>query len=103
MRFQVHALDARQQVVALSLEAASEPVARALAEARGLNVFSVKSSGWTLKLRAAPGFKSSLFSVELMSLLGAGLNLVEAMQTLADQLIENLEAFVSGNPQNLVA
>jgi glycerate dehydrogenase len=27
----------------------------------------------------------------------------EAMQTLADQLIENLEAFVSGNPQNLVA
>jgi glycerate dehydrogenase len=27
----------------------------------------------------------------------------EAMQTLADQLIENLEAFVSGKPKNLVA
>jgi lactate dehydrogenase-like 2-hydroxyacid dehydrogenase len=26
----------------------------------------------------------------------------QAMQTLADQLIDNLEAFVRGSPQNLV-
>jgi len=27
----------------------------------------------------------------------------EAMQTLADQLIDNIEAFVAGQPRNLVA
>jgi general secretion pathway protein F len=85
MLFHVHALDARQQVVALSLEAASESVARALAEARGLTVFAVKTSGWTLRLRKASSFKPMLFSVELMSLLDAGLNLVEAIQTLAEK------------------
>jgi general secretion pathway protein F len=85
VQFHVHALDARQQVVALSLEAASESVARALAEARGLTVFAVKSSGWTLRLGKASSFKPMLFSAELMSLLDAGLNLVEAIQTLAEK------------------
>lgn len=87
MQFKVHALDARQQVVALSLEAADEAAVREAARSRGLEVFSVSrpSSLPELRLRRRPGFKTDLFSVELMSLLDAGLNLVEALQTLAEK------------------
>ena len=87
MQFRVHALDARQQVVALSLEAASEAAAREVARSRGLEVFSLskKSSFLEIRLRRASAFKTGLFSVELMSLLDAGLNLVEALQTLAEK------------------
>jgi general secretion pathway protein F len=88
MQFNVHALDAQQQVVALSLEAASESVARDMAQSRGLAVFSVegKRQAFALPvLRRAGAFKTALFSVELLSLLEAGLNLVEAMQTLAEK------------------
>jgi general secretion pathway protein F len=87
MRFSVHALDARQQVVALQLEAASEALAREVARQRGLEIFSItgKKSLPTLSVRRAAAFRTSLFSVELMSLLEAGLNLVEALQTLAEK------------------
>jgi general secretion pathway protein F len=87
MRFSVHALDARQQVVALQLEAASEALAREAARQRGLEIFSItgKKSLPTLSVRRAAAFRTSLFSVELMSLLEAGLNLVEALQTLAEK------------------
>lgn len=88
MRFNVHALDSAQQVVALSLEAPSAAEARELATARGLSVFSVEGGKRALVLpRLAPksGFRTALFTVELLSLLDAGLNLVEAMQTLAEK------------------
>jgi general secretion pathway protein F len=90
MRFDLHALDARQQVVALSLEAGSEALARDMAAQRGLSVFSIegRANGLRLPRRfAAKGsaFRPMLFSIELLSLLGAGLNLVEAMQTLAEK------------------
>ena len=42
MQFNVHALDAQQQVIALSLEAGSEADARGMAEGRGLTVFSIE-------------------------------------------------------------
>src|SRR5258706_4113953 len=89
MQFNVHALDAQQQVIALSLEAASETDARGMAESRGLSVFAIEGKrsmpacGWWV--RRAGAFKTALFSVELLSLLEAGLNLVEAMQTLAEK------------------
>ena len=87
MQFRVHALDARQQVVALHLDAASEAAAREMARSRGLEVFSLskKSSSLDIRLRRAAAFKTTLFSVELMSLLEAGLNLVEALQTLVEK------------------
>ena len=88
MRFNVHALDAQQQVVALSLEAASETLARDMAQSRGLAVFSIEARRKPLALpvlRGAGAFKPALFSIELLSLLEAGLNLVEAMQTLAEK------------------
>ena len=88
MQYQVHALDSRQQVVALSLEAASESIARDMAAQRGLSVFSVATSRGGVALprfNRKGAFKPVLFSIELMSLLEAGLNLVEAMQTLAEK------------------
>jgi len=88
MRFNIHALDAAQQVVALSLEAPSAAAAGELAAERGLSVFSVEGGKRALKLpRLArkSGFRTGLFTVELLSLLDAGLNLVESMQTLAEK------------------
>jgi general secretion pathway protein F len=85
MQFNVHALDAQQQVIALSLEAGSEADARGMAEGRGLTVFSVEGKRSLPSLRRAGRFNTALFSLELRSLLEAGLNLVEAMQTLAEK------------------
>jgi general secretion pathway protein F len=87
MQFNVHALDSRQQVVALALEAGSEAMAREMAANRGLSVFSVEQKGKRLEMRLARkgAFRPVLFSIELLSLLEAGLNLVEAMQTLAEK------------------
>ena len=88
IQFSVHALDARQQVVALTLEAANEAAARECARGRGLEVFALeaKSAGLRgLRLRRRGRFPASLFSMELKSLLDAGLNLVEALQTLSEK------------------
>jgi general secretion pathway protein F len=88
MRFNVHALDAAQQVVALSIEAASEAAARDAAAERGLSAFSVQGAHRALalpRLARKSGFRTALFTVELLSLLNAGLNLVEALQTLAEK------------------
>src|SRR3954464_13978461 len=88
MRFNIHALDAAQQVVAVRLDAASEAEARETAGNRGLAVFSVEQDGrrrWQPRLARKSAFRSALFSIELRSLLEAGLNLVEALQTLAEK------------------
>jgi len=85
MQFQIQALDARQQVVSLTLEAVSEAAAREEASRQGLSVFFVSGKGLQLKARRAARFSAGLFSAELMALLEAGLNLVEALQTLAEK------------------
>ena len=86
MQFNVLAVDSRQQVVALNLEAASEALAADQARAKGLTVVSVSSPGFRLALaKRKPRFPATLFSMELLSLLEAGLNLVEALQTLAEK------------------
>src|SRR3954463_2147246 len=88
MRFNIHALDAAQQVVAVTLDAASEAEARETAGSRGLAVFSLEQDGrrrWQPRLARKSAFRSALFSIELRSLLEAGLNLVEALQTLAEK------------------
>lgn len=87
MHFSVHALDARQQVVVLAVEAASEAAASAAARGQGLTVFALeaKRPPLSLKLARKPRFPALLFSMELASLLEAGLNLVEALQTLSEK------------------
>jgi len=86
MQYNVLATDARQQVVALTLEAANETLAANQARAQGLAVVSIEPTGYRFRLpRRQPRFQTTLFSMELVSLLDAGLNLVEALQTLAEK------------------
>jgi general secretion pathway protein F len=85
MHFNVVAVDARQQVVSLNLEAASSTLAADELRQRGLTPLSVQAKGFDFSLKKRAKFSTTLFSVELASLLGAGLNLVEALQTLADK------------------
>ena len=86
MRFNVLAVNARQQAVALRLEAASEALAAEQARARDLTVIETRAIGLQFRLpRRTKTFPATLFSIELLSLLQAGLNLVEALQTLADK------------------
>jgi general secretion pathway protein F len=87
MKFSLHAVDARQQVVALTLEAPSAPLAAEAARKQGLTVLTMQQKGFSLSLRLSRKtvFPTLLFSMELRSLLDAGLNLVEALQTLAEK------------------
>jgi general secretion pathway protein F len=84
MNFNILALDARQQVVSLKLDAANAAIATDQVRNQGLTLISLESPGWRLPGRAAR-FPSTLFSIELLSLLEAGLNLVEALQTLTEK------------------
>jgi general secretion pathway protein F len=85
MRFEVHALNARREIVALTLEAANEAAARECARGQGLDAFAVQGKAIFAGLPRRHAFSALLFSRELKSLLDAGLNLVEALQTLAEK------------------
>jgi general secretion pathway protein F len=86
MRFDVLAVDARQQLVALNLDAANAALAADEVRRQGLSLISLQSRGLHLPLaRRSRRFPATLFSMELASLLEAGLNLVEALQTLAEK------------------
>ena len=84
MNFDILALDARQQVLSLRLEAANEAIAAEQVKRQGLTLISLQARSWRLPRRAAR-FPATLFSIELLALLEAGLNLVEALQTLAEK------------------
>jgi len=87
MRFQINAIDARNAVIALDLHADSEAMATEAVRNRGLAVLSVRRRGLSISMpwRNASGFQVMLFSIELVALLEAGLNLVEALQTLSEK------------------
>jgi len=87
MQFNILAVDAQQQVVSLNLEAANRALAADQVSKQGLTLISMDSKGLSLKMSLGrkARFPATLFSMELMSLLEAGLNLVEAVQTLAEK------------------
>ncbi len=87
MHFDILAVDARQQVVSLDLEAANAALAADQVGRQGLTLISLEPKGFALRLplRGKARFPAMLFSMELMSLLEAGLNLVEALQTLVEK------------------
>jgi general secretion pathway protein F len=86
MQYMIKALDAKQQVVALTLTATTQSIASDAASKLGLKVLSVSARGLALPFsRKSSGFPLTMFSIELMSLLEAGLNLVEALQTLSEK------------------
>lgn len=86
MRFKLKAVDTTSSVVALTVEAHDESQARAAAALRGLTVLTVQARGGVLvRLRSRAGqFPATLFATELLALLDAGLNAVEALQALAE-------------------
>jgi general secretion pathway protein F len=85
MQFSILAVDARQQLITLTLEAQSEALAADQARSQGLTPISIEGQGLRLSVKRKARFPTTLFSMELASLLEAGLNLVEALQTLAEK------------------
>jgi len=86
MHFEVKAIRANA-VVALGLDAADEADAKAQAAAQGYTVLAVRAKqswqAWARRRRVR--FPLILFSQELLALLGAGLTLVDAVETLAEK------------------
>jgi general secretion pathway protein F len=87
MRYHVKALRDPDGVVSLTFEAADAMDADRQARAGGYSVLSLKrAESWRLDmLRRGQRFPLALFNQELLALLGAGLNLVEAIEGLAEK------------------
>lgn len=85
MKYSVKALSGASEVVALTIEAGDLAEAQRRAAGQGLAVLSIKAANplaaWWRRPRA--GFALDLFIQELISLLDAGLSLVEAIDLLA--------------------
>jgi general secretion pathway protein F len=87
MNYLVKAINDRSEVVALELRASDASSAKQIATRQGLRVLSLRPAyAAVLSLSLARSrFSSTLLSIELLSLLDAGLNLVEAIQALAEK------------------
>ena len=85
MRFELKAVGPDGRIESLDFQGLDEASARQQAESRGYTVLAVRAkAGFALPFRAgAERFPLTLFSQELLTLLQAGLPLVEAIDTLA--------------------
>nr|PZN01440.1 MAG: type II secretion system protein [Pseudomonadota bacterium] len=85
MQFRIRGLKGSPGLVNLSVQAADEASALAMAQAQGLAVLSVRSKrAWALpSLRKS--FPLLLFAQELLALLSAGLSLVEVIETMIEK------------------
>lgn len=84
MEFQVKAVRGKE-MVQLSISAVHAQDALAQVQARGFTPITAKSSSSALSNRQNKKFPLALFSQELLALLEAGLNLVEAIETLVEK------------------
>ena len=86
MRFELKAITQEGRVESLDFQALDEAGARQQAEGRGYTVLTLRrKSGPIETWRARERFPVTLFSQELLVLLGSGLPLVEAIVTLAEK------------------
>lgn len=86
MRFRLKAVDAGDRVIEVEFDAADEIGAREQAVRRGYSVLDVaRRKTLSQGLSRAGRFPTVLFSIELLSLLDAGLNVVEALNALAEK------------------
>jgi general secretion pathway protein F len=85
MFFEVKAYSERDGVVILNYDAADAGDAIHKAQAQGYQVISSKASFAWRRLGRRDHFPLTLFSQELLSLLDAGLSLLEAIETLAEK------------------
>lgn len=86
MQYDIRALRGKE-LLSLRLEAASEQLAVSQAQAQGCVVLATQAvgQGWGIKLFGGSRFPLVLFSQELLALIEAGLNLVEALEGLAEK------------------
>jgi general secretion pathway protein F len=84
MDFQVKALRGRE-IVLLNISAAHADDASAQAKARGFSPLGIQAKSTSFIKQGSKKFPLALFSQELLALLEAGLNLVEAIETLAEK------------------
>jgi general secretion pathway protein F len=86
MRYHVKAVKSGAGVVSLSLEARDDRDANEQVQAQGYMVLAVRRGrALALPQFSAGRFPLVLFTQELLSLLGAGISLLEAIQTLAEK------------------
>jgi len=87
VNYVIKAINDRSEVVALEFRAPDAASAKDLAARQGLRVLSLRPTiaGLFNLTSGHSRFSSTLLSVELLSLLDAGLNLVEAIQALAEK------------------
>ncbi|MBU1424262.1 MAG: type II secretion system F family protein [Gammaproteobacteria bacterium] len=86
MQFEVKALRSGEGVCVLSVSALNENDAASVAKNQGYAVLSVKAAGAALsRFGSRKSFPLVLFSQELLSLLDAGLSLIEALEALAEK------------------
>ena len=85
VKFALKAVDTAKEVVELELEAADEVAVRELARHRGYAILTLSRSSLSAPWELKRPFPATLFSIELLALLDAGLNVVEALQTLAEK------------------
>ena len=87
MNYLIKAINGRSEVVAIELQAANASLAKELAATQGLTVLSLRPTlrGLFSFSPARSKFSSTLLSVELLALLDAGMNLVEAIQALTEK------------------
>ena len=84
MDFQVKALRGRE-IVLLNISAAHADDAGAQAKAQGFSPLAIKAKSTSFIKQGSKKFPLALFSQELLALLEAGLNLVEAIETLVEK------------------
>ena len=93
MQYNISVITTDNRMQQIQLEASDEVQARVQAELLGHYVSSVKPAAWSLAsllpgLNASGGaFSLLLFSQELLALLQAGLNIVEALEALHEKEI----------------
>jgi general secretion pathway protein F len=89
MQFTIRSIDKTSSVSTITLEAADQGQAQAMARERGLKVLSIKGSGTGAMSSGRSSGRSSFplgqFSQELLTLLNAGLALVESIETLCEK------------------
>ncbi len=87
MNYLVKALNSRSEIVALEVRASNSSLAKEQAGRQGFRVLSLRPtlSGLLNFTSGRSRFSSTLLSVEMLSLIDAGLNVVEAIQALSEK------------------
>src|SRR5258706_15728591 len=87
MNYLVKALNSRSEIVALEVRGSNSSLAKEQAGRQGLRVLSLRPtfSGLLNFTSGRSRFSSTLLSVEMLSLIDAGLNVVEGIQALSEK------------------